>query len=57
MLSASPNMVHFIRTFSIARAYDARLIAIEEVRNYGKVVYIRHIFENGWWEDVVYPSS
>ena len=30
-----------------------RLIAIEEARNYGKVVglYIKGIFENGWWED------
>ena len=25
-------------------------IAIEEVRNYGKFVYIKSIFENGWWE-------
>ena len=25
-----------------------RLIAIEEVRNYGKFVYIKNIFENGW---------
>ena len=30
-----------------------RRIAIEEVRNYGKIVglYIKNIFENGWWVD------
>ena len=33
-----------------------RLIAIEDVRNYGKIVYIKNIFENSWWEDT-YPSS
>ena len=43
--------MHFIRTFSIMRASGVRLIAIEEVRNYGKIVRINNIFENGWWED------
>ena len=33
-----------------------RLIAIEKVRNYGKIVCIKNVFENGWWEDA-YPSS
>ena len=28
-----------------------RLIALEEVRSYGKIVYIKNYFENGWWED------
>ena len=45
--SASPNMMHFVRTFSIMRASGVRLIAIEEIRNYGKIVYIENIFENG----------
>ena len=27
------------------RAEDVRLIAMEEVRNYGKLVYIKNIFE------------
>ena len=49
-------MMHFVRTFSIMRAYDVRLIAIEEVRNYGKIVPIKNIFENGWWKNA-YPSS
>ena len=43
-------MVHFVRTFSIMRAYTAqgvRLIALEEVRNYGNIVYIQNTFENG----------
>ena len=31
-------MMHVVRTFSIMRAYCVRLIAIEEVRNYGKFV-------------------
>ena len=49
MLSASPNMMHFARTFSIARAYGVRVIAIEEARNYGKIVYIKNSLQNGWW--------
>ena len=31
-------------------------MAIEEVRNYRNILYIKNIFENGWWEDA-YPSS
>ena len=49
-------MSNFVRTFLIMRVLIARLIAIEEVRNYEKIVYIKSIFENGWWEDA-YPSS
>ena len=41
-------MMHFVRTFLIMRAQGVRLIAIEEVRNYGKIVYIQNNFENGW---------
>ena len=41
----------FVRTFSIMRA-GVRLIAIEEVRNCRKIVCIKNIFENGWWEDM-----
>ena len=47
-LSASPTMMHFVRTFSIMRTQGGRLIAIEEVRNCGKIVYIQNNFENGW---------
>ena len=54
--SALPNMIHFVRTFLIMRAYGVRLIAIEEIRIYRKIVCIKNIFENGWWEDA-YPSS
>ena len=51
-------MMHFVRTFSIMRAEGTKLIAIEKVRNYGKIVYIQNTFENGWWEDVYHwPSS
>ena len=49
-------MMHFVRSVSIMRAKGVRLIAIEEVRNYWKIVYIKNIFENGWWVDA-YPSS
>ena len=41
ILSASPNMMHFVRTFSIMRANGVRLIAIKEVSNYGKIVGYR----------------
>ena len=47
ILSASPKMMHFVRTFSITRALGVRHITVEEVRNYGKVVYMKDIFENG----------
>ena len=48
-LSVSPNMMHFTRTLSIMRAQGVRLIVIEKVRNYGKIVFIKNMFENGWW--------
>ena len=48
-------MMHFVHTFSIMRA-GVKLIAIEEVRYYGNIVYIKNIVENNWWEDA-YPSS
>ena len=39
ILSASPNMMHFIRTFLVMRAQGLkRLIAIEKAQNYGKIV-------------------
>ena len=42
--SVSPNIMHFVRTFSIMRALDVRLIVIEEVRNYGEIVFIKNMF-------------
>ena len=48
-------MMHFVHTFSIMRACGVRLIAIEESRNYGKIAYIKNIFQNGWWEDAYTP--
>ena len=44
-------MMHFVPTFSIMRAYGIKQIAIEEVGNYEKIVYIKNIFENSCWED------
>ena len=40
-LSVSPNMVHFIHTFSIMRAQGVGLIVIKKVRNYAKTVFIK----------------
>ena len=42
--------------FDYACLWRIRLTVIEEVRNYGKIVCIKNIFENGWWEDAC-PSS
>ena len=36
-------MMHFVRTFSIKRAYGVRLIATEEARNYGRIVYFFYL--------------
>ena len=57
-LSASPNMMHFVRTFSNIRAYGvrARLIVIDEVCSYGKIVFIQNILKNGWWGDASHTS-
>ena len=43
-------MLHFVCTFSILRAQGVRLIVIEKVQNYGKVLFIKNMFENdgGW---------
>ena len=49
ILSALPNVIHFVRIFLITRAYGVRLIAIEEVRIYRKIICIKNVFENGWW--------
>ena len=40
-------MTHFVCTFSIMYAQGARLIVIEKVQNYGKIVFIKNIVENG----------
>ena len=50
ILNALPNMMIFclhIFDYANMRAEDARLIANEKIRNYGKIVYIKNIFENG----------
>ena len=51
-------MMRFVRSFSIMRAQSVRLIAIEEIQNYGKIVYIKNIFENDWCRmHVPHPTS
>ena len=42
-------MMYLVRTFSVMCAQCVKLVAIKEVRNYGKIVYINNIFENGLW--------
>ena len=48
-LSVSPNMMHFVRAFSIIYVWGVRLIANEKVRNCKKIVFIKNMFENDWW--------
>ena len=36
-------MMHFVCAFLI----------IEKVRNYGKTVFIKNMFENGWWGECI----
>ena len=52
-MEETPRSVAFCsHIFDYACIYKGvRLIAIKEVQNYGEIVYIKHIFENGWWED------
>ena len=52
-LSVAPNMMHFVRTFPIMRALSVRLIVMENVRKYGKIVFIKNMFENGWWRGCI----
>ena len=47
ILNALPNVMHFVRSFSIMRAKGVWFMIIEKVCNYGKTVYIKNIFENG----------
>ena len=42
LTGTSPNMMHFVLTFSITRAEGVKLIVIKEVRNYGKIVFIKN---------------
>ena len=46
IVSVSPNMMHFVRTFSIV---------IEKVRSYEKIIFIKNMFENGWRGDRMPP--
>ena len=42
ILSAAPNMMHFVCSISIMRTYGVRLIAVEEARNYEKLYTSKH---------------
>ena len=54
-LSASPNMMHFVRTFSVMRA-RRKDYRYQRDSNLWKSCMHPRIFENGWWEDA-YSSS
>ena len=40
-LSVSPNVMHFVRTFSIMRALGVRLVVVEKLQNYEKFLFIK----------------
>ena len=50
-LSASPNMMHFVgyAQFRLCVLKATKAYCNEEVRNYGKILFIQSIVENGWW--------
>ena len=48
--------MHIIRTFSIMRVLGVRLFVITKVRNYGKIVLFKNMFENDWSEGCI-PTS
>ena len=52
ILGASLHTMYFVRAFSIKRALGVRLIVIEDVQNYGKILFIKKVFENGLWEEI-----
>ena len=49
-------MMHFVRAFSIMRALWRKAYRYRRGSKLWKIVYIKNIFENGWWEDA-YPST
>ena len=46
-------MTHFVCIVSIYACL--RLIVIEEVGNYGKIVFIKNVVENGYWGEMHPP--
>ena len=41
-------MMHFVRRVAIISC-ATKAYCYEEVRNYGKILFIQNIVENGWW--------
>ena len=50
-LSASPNMMHFVHytQFPLCVLKTTKADCNEEVRKYGKFLFIQSVVENGWW--------
>ena len=44
-------MMHFVRTFSIMRAEGVKAYCNRRGFKLWKIVNIKNMFENGWWED------
>ena len=38
----------YIFDYAYLRSYGVKLIVIEKVQSYGKTVFIKNMFENGW---------
>ena len=45
ILSPSPSMMHFVRTFRLICLLDVKIFVIEEVQNYGKIVFTKNTVE------------
>ena len=48
ILSASPNMMRFFAQFQLCVVKATQACCFKEVRNYGKILFIQNIVENGW---------
>ena len=49
-------MMHFVRAFSTYAYLRCKAFVIEEVQTCGRIVFIKNIGENGWWEET-FPAS
>ena len=47
----------FVRTFRFVLAGGVGIIIIEDIQNYGKIVFIRSVVENGWLPHIIFSFS
>ena len=52
-------MMLFVRVVSVSVLTATKTYCYEEVRNYGKILFIQNVVENSWWGDAyaAYPTS